>query len=144
MSNWNKRFSELAVNVSKWSKDESTQVGAIIVDENRTILSTGYNGIPRGCEDSPQRQIRPQKYFYFEHAEKNAIYNAARTGTKLDGSSIYVTMFPCVDCARAIIQSGIRRIISPEADLSNPNWKESFKYSIELLSEAGIIIEKSE
>lgn len=141
INNWDQKFIGLAKHIATWSKDQSTKVGSVIVGEDMSILATGYNGIPRGCNDSDDRQVRPLKYQYFSHAETNAICNAASVGTKLKDSTIYVTMFPCVDCARNIIQCGIKRIVCPEADLNNENWKESFKISIELLNEAQIIIE---
>lgn len=102
----------------------------------------GYNGIPRGCDDGVEsRYDRPTKYLYTEHAERNAIYHAARHGVSLKDCRIYVTLFPCADCARAIIQSGITKIIAPEPDTTHEVWGEHFKAAIEMMKEAKIKIE---
>jgi dCMP deaminase len=103
---WSKRFLRMAYQVASWSKDQSSQVGSVIVDENGMPLSFGYNGMPRGVNDDlEERHQRPEKYNWFEHAERNAIYQARRS---LEESYIFVTHPPCPDCARGIIQSGIR------------------------------------
>ncbi len=142
--NWDKRFLDLALEISNWSKDPSTKVGAVIVGLNREILSTGYNGIPRGVNDSfTERNSRPTKYLYYEHGERNAIYNAARNGIKLDGATIYVTTQPsklpcCADCARAIIQSGIKRVVQYKLDETPDHWKESVGATKEMFNEANI------
>lgn len=142
MANWDKRFMELAKHVSTWSKDTNTKLGAVIVDDEHTILSIGYNGLCRGAEDNIQeRYERPQKYLYTEHAERNAIYNAVRSGVSLKGSTIYVPMFPCVDCARGIINSGIKKIVSYEPNFNDERWGESFKVSYEMLKECGVKID---
>lgn len=105
---WCGRFLNLAKTVSKWSKDESTKVGAIIVSEDGDPISFGFNGFPRGVLELPERNTRPSKYDFSEHAERNAIYLARRD---LRGSIMYVTCFPCPDCARAIVQSGISTLV---------------------------------
>src|SRR4051812_31931200 len=98
---WDERFINLALHIAGWSKDESRKVGCLIVGPQGEIRSTGYNGFPRGVDDTlPGRNERPAKYQWTEHAERNAIYNAARVGTPLEGTSIYLPWFPCVDCAR--------------------------------------------
>lgn len=144
MNKWDKRFYELALHISQWSKDRSTKVGAVIIDSNKRIISTGYNGMPMGCDDDLNyRHERPQKYGYFEHAERNAIYDAARRGVSTDGATIYLKWFPCQDCARAIIQSGIVRVVCEKVDLENNdknNWGDKFKISKEMLEERGIEI----
>lgn len=142
-TDWNQRFIDLALHVSSWSKDRSTKVGAVIVDNNKNVLSVGYNGFPRGCDDDlDERHERPMKYLYTEHAEKNVIFNAARNGNKLDGTTIYVsTLFVCSECAKAIIQSGIKKVVAPRPNLDNPQWKDSFKLSIELFHEADVDIQ---
>lgn len=102
----------VAILASKRSKDPNTQVGACIVDENNIILSTGYNGFPYGCSDdtySWEREGNDTKYKYVVHAELNSILNAK--GKDLRGARIFVDLFPCNECAKAIIQSGIKEII---------------------------------
>ncbi len=97
---------------AKRSKDPNTQVGACIVDENNIILSTGYNGFPFGCSDDDypwEREGENTKYKYVVHAELNAILNA--NGKSLKGARIYVDLFPCNECAKAIIQSGISEVV---------------------------------
>ena len=83
---WNRRFMDLAFMVASWSKDPSTKTGAVVVGPDREIRATGYNGLVRGVDDNkPERLERPTKYDFFEHAERNAVYNACLTGTSLKG-----------------------------------------------------------
>jgi dCMP deaminase len=90
--NWTEYFLKIAEQIKLKSKDESTQIGAVIVGKDNEILSTGYNSFPRGLDDSKkERQERPEKYFWIEHAERNAVYNAARIGVSLKNSTIYLT-----------------------------------------------------
>lgn len=139
LGRWDKKFLDLCGTVEKWSKDPSTQVGAIIVGPDREVRSLGYNGLPRGVEDRPERySIRPEKYQWVEHAERNAIYNAARTGTPMQGCTIYLKWFPCTDCTRAIIQSGITQMVCAVPDVDMPKWGADFKISLQMLEEAGI------
>ena len=110
--NWNEYFMGVAILASKRSKDPNTQVGACIVDENNIILSTGYNGFPYGCSDVEfpwDRSGEDTKYKYVVHAELNAILNAR--GKNLNNARIYVDLFPCNECAKAIIQSGIKEVV---------------------------------
>jgi dCMP deaminase len=141
MGNWDNKFIELSNLVASWSKDTNTKVGAVIVDEDNIVLSMGYNGFPRGCDDSIEcRYEKPHKYLYTEHAERNALYHAARHGVSLNGCSIYVTMFCCSDCARGIIQSGIKRVVAPTPDVDHEKWGEHFKAAIRMLEEAKVEI----
>lgn len=112
--NWDEYFMGVALLAARRSKDPSTQVGACIVDQNNIILSTGYNGFPYGCSDDVfpwgrQGEMNDTKYPYVVHAELNAILNAQ--GRSLRGARIFVALFPCNECAKAIIQSGIREVI---------------------------------
>lgn len=139
MADWDKRFIELSHHISKWSKDRKKIVGAVIVDEDRRIISTGYNGVPQGCDDNDEsRQIKPKKLFYFEHAERNAIFSCAKSGIKTKNCTMYLTWHPCADCARAIIQSGIKRVVCYQPDWTDDSWGETFRISKEMLTEAGI------
>ena len=97
--------------VADRSPDESTHSGCYIVAQDNTPISFGYNGFPRKIENTPERQERPLKYQYFEHAERNAIYNAGREGKSCLGAKLYVNWLPCADCARGIIQVGITDVI---------------------------------
>ena len=109
---WDEYFMGVALLAAKRSKDPNTQVGACIVDANNIILSTGYNGFPYGCSDDDypwEREGDDTKYNYVVHAELNAILNAR--GKNLKGSRLYVDLFPCNECAKAIIQSGIAEVV---------------------------------
>lgn len=139
MSNvdWNERFIDLADYIGNWSKDRSTGVGAVIADKEHRIISIGYNGFPTGIDDDiDSRHERPVKYTYTEHAERNAIYNAARIGVSTKGCTIYLKWFPCSRCARAIIQSGIDTLVCYKPDFTIPVWGEDFKFALEMLEEA--------
>lgn len=146
--NWDTRMMDVAKLVASWSKDRSIGVGCVITSPDHAILSTGFNGFPRGVNDDvEERHQRPAKYKYTEHAERNAIYNAARHGIKLEGTTIYLPWYPCADCARAIVQSGIRTMVATVPDFNDPRWGEDFKVSATVLAEGGVIhqiIEESE
>ena len=139
---WKDYFLGIAEQVKLKSKDKYTQIGAVIVGEDNEILSTGYNSFPRGLYDSKEeRQERPEKYFWFEHAERNAIYNAARIGVSLKNSTIYLTSgLPCMDCARGIVNSGIKVVwCKTECTTKNKEkWVESQMKSQQLLNECGV------
>jgi dCMP deaminase len=127
--------------VASWSKDTNTKVGAVIVDTDNIVLSMGYNGFPRGCDDTKEdRYEKPIKYLYTEHAERNALYHAARHGVSLKGCTLYVTLFCCADCARGIIQSGITKVVAPKPDVEHVKWGEHFKAAIDMLNEANVEI----
>lgn len=139
MADWDKRFIELTHSIAQWSKDKSKKVGAVIVDEDRRVISTGYNGIVQGCNDeAEERHIKPLKLMFFEHAERNAIFACAKSGIKTKGCTMYLTWFPCSDCARAIIQSGIRKVVCYHPDLNDDTWGKMFAVSQEMLVEAGV------
>ena len=142
---WDTRWLELADHIGSWSKDRSTKVGCVIVGSANQILSLGYNGFPRGVNDYvPERHDRPAKYRWTEHAERNAIYNAARTGTNLTGGVLYVPWFPCIDCARGIVQAGIKAVVStmPEnyEEEFLARWADDFRTSYEILNESRVAI----
>lgn len=112
---WDEYFMGVATLSGMRSKDPHTQVGACIVSEDNKILSMGYNGLPKGCSDDEfpwnrdNKDPYKNKYFYTTHSELNAILNYR--GGSLEGSKMYVTLFPCNECAKAIIQAGIRTVI---------------------------------
>lgn len=143
-SSWDKKFLKLALEIASWSKDKSTKVGSVLV-RNNSIITTGYNGFPRRINDSiTERHERPDKYMWTEHSERNCLYQAARIGTPTEGSTIYINSFPekllpCADCARAIIQSGIVRIVQEPMIETVTRWSESTDTALQMFSEAGII-----
>ena len=135
---WDNRFFSLAQTVAEWSKDPNTKVGAVIVSPDRHIISTGYNGFPVGVEDLEQRWESPEKYCWVVHAELNAICQASRRGAKLSGSTLYTTLFTCADCAKAVIQSGIIRIVSSAISEDRKAWHESWRRAGEMYVEANV------
>jgi dCMP deaminase len=126
--------------VSSWSKDKTpTRVGCVIVDDRNVVLSLGWNGFPRKVDDNKEeRHERPLKYRWTEHAERNAIYNAASKGVALRGATLYSSYFPCTDCVRAIIQSGITKLIVTEPNWGDERWGDDFKIAKEMLDEAWV------
>ena len=140
---WDTLFMNMVYLIAMKSKDENTHIGAVIVGSDNEIITTGYNGLVRGIKDDlPERQEKPEKYFWFEHAERNAIYNAVRIGVSLMGCKIYTNGIPCADCARAIIQSGIKEVIVDKKwDEGNEGkWKEHAGKSRIMFGEARVKI----
>ena len=138
---WIKRFLDLSKLVSTWSKDPSTKVGAVIIDpETKTIVSTGYNGFPRNIEDSEERlNNRELKYKFVVHAEMNAIMNALYNNRSVKNCILFVHGLPCCsDCAKAIIQSGIKEIVTDSK--ASSKWGDSCKVAVEMFKEAGVKI----
>lgn len=166
---WDELFILQAVLIAQKSKDTSTKVGCVIVSQDNTILSTGFNGFPRGivekismpswdesnsrmdeiwdenqkaAENISARWQRPEKYFWVEHAERNAIYNAARNGIKILGAKAYLNWEPkpCADCTRALIQAGIVEIIGPNRKFSGAGAGKhySINHAEVMLQEAGV------
>lgn len=136
---WLKRYLRLAREVSSWSKDPSTKVGAVAVTADGVVLSLGYNGFPRGVEDTLERMDdRKFKLDHVVHAEENCILNAARNGVSLKESILYVYGLPiCHRCATSVIQSGVRRVVfaaDPPKDLRD-EWRVSFEKSLEMFKE---------
>lgn len=136
---WLDYFKAEAVNAARMSKDNRTQVGAVIFDEEQKVsVSSGWNDLPRGVEHTPERNSAPLKYKYTSHAEISAITNAARMGRATLGKSIYVTLFPCPQCAAAIINAGIKKVYAPDPDFNHPTYGDDFKISIQMFNEAGV------
>lgn len=125
--------------ISKRSPDPNTQVGCVITTQDHVVLATGYNGIPRGLSHTAERLERPRKYDFFEHAERNAIYNAARRGVGLEGSVVYLPGHPCRDCARALIQVGVHSVVMDSVEVPE-RWFDSCVDAHNMMSEAGIIL----
>jgi len=133
-----KKFLGVVHAIAALSKDRNTKVGAVALGPSGEIRAMGYNGMPRGCNDDiEERHERPEKYFWFEHSERNLIYNAARVGTPLEGCTLIVSpLFPCMDCARAIVQAGFKIVIAEAED--NERWKEHAIKALELFNECNI------
>jgi dCMP deaminase len=142
---WDFRFLKLAKEISTWSKDPSSKIGAVIVNDERRILATGYNGFPRGIADTPERlNDREEKYPRIIHAEMNALMNALYSGVSVKGATLYVYGLPvCSDCTKSVIQSGIKRIVLSPPELAPEKWREAWeKMSEPMFREARVDISK--
>jgi dCMP deaminase len=142
---WHEYFLNMIPAVAKKSKDRSTKVGSIIVGADHSVKTFGFNGFPRGVNDDvDSRHERPAKYLWTEHSERNALYNCLRNGTSTMGCCIYVDWTPCADCARGIIQAGIKQVVidgdSPSYNnaVLNERWKAEHEVAVTMMSEAGV------
>ena len=143
---WDEYYLDICKAVAARSKDPNTQVGCIIAGPAHEIRSTGYNSFPRGIRDDvPERLERPTKYLWMEHAERNAICNAARVGAPLQDCTLYVELMPCMDCGRAIVQAGIIEVVVSSARMqqySSEYYDEHFRVVEVLFKEAGIKVRR--
>jgi len=139
-SKWTIRYMDLAKQISSWSLDPSTKVGAVIVGKTGQIVSQGYNGFPRGVKDSPERlNTREEKYKYVVHAEMNCIYNACRNGASLNDTTLYVYGLPvCSECAKGVVQVGISKVIMQHPAVIPSHWEEKVLISKTIFNEAGV------
>lgn len=139
--NWDEYFMGVALLSAKRSKDPNTKVGACIVNQKKRIVGIGYNGLPQGCNDCDfpwerDGSFLDTKYPYVVHAEPNAILNST---TKLDGCTLYVTLFPCHECSKLIIQSGIKEIVFMD---NKYDGTDSDKASKRMLDASGVSYRK--
>ena len=142
-SKWDARFMRLAKEISTWSKDPSSQIGAVIVNDERRILSTGYNGFPRGIEDTEERlNNKEEKYPRIVHAELNALLGALYNGVSVKDAILYVYGLPvCADCTKSVIQAGIKRVVVNMSALDNEKWAKQWnEISKPMFQEAGVSI----
>lgn len=139
---WDDYFMTMVYLVASKSKDKRTHIGAVVVGPDREVRSLGYNGIPRGLNDDvPKRHEKEEKSFWFEHAERNAVYNATRFGASLKGCVMYTQGVPCMDCARGILQSGIREVVVDKKwETNTKNWTERNKRTLEMFEEVGLML----
>ena len=137
---WRDRYLDVAKQVSTWSKDPSRKIGAVAVGSKGQILSQGFNGFPRGILDSADRyNDRPTKYKLVVHAEMNVIYNATFNGVSLDGASLYVYGLPvCSECAKGIIQVGIKTVFIYTDEAVPSIWTDSYELTHGIFEEAGV------
>ena len=132
----------LVYDVASWSKDPRTQIGTVIV-KGRRIVTTGYNGLPEGVDDDlPERWERPLKYLLVSHSERNAIDQAAKMGTSsLEGAKLYTFGVPCVECAKGIIQVGIKEVITHKQwEQVSAKWGEQQKWTRQMFVESGVLL----
>ena len=143
--NWEKYFCNLIAVIASKSEDPTTKHGCIIVGPGHEIRSTGYNGLPRKVKNIASRFKRPEKYLWIEHSERNAIYNSARNGVNIEGCTLYVTGWPCTDCARGIIQSGIKEVVvhNLNKESEKERWAENIKRSKRMFKEAGVLFRET-
>jgi dCMP deaminase len=137
---WRDRYLDLAKQVSTWSKDTSRKIGAVAVGSKGQILSQGFNGFPRGILDSADRyNDRPTKYKLVVHAEMNVIYNATFNGVSLDGASLYVYGLPvCSECAKGIIQVGIKNVVIYTDDVVPAVWTDAYELTHDMFKESDV------
>ena len=141
-SKWDTRFMKLAREIAGWSKDPSSKIGAVIVDDDRRILSTGYNGFPRGIEDTEERlHNKEEKYPRIVHAEANALLSALYSGVSVKGATLYVWGLPvCADCTKLVIQSGIKRVVITYPENASEKWRMQWnEMSKPMIKETGVI-----
>lgn len=130
-------FMARCVEVASQSPDD--MVGCVLVDLNNNIISEAYNDIVDGLECRESRCTRPHKYKWIEHAERNAIYKACREGKSLKNTTAYINRWPCVECCRALIQSGIIKVVVPQRpDLNHPRWGDDFRLVFQMFDESGM------
>ena len=131
----------MAYLVASKSKDERTHIGAVVVGKDNEIKSTGYNSFVRGLNDNiSERQEKPEKFYWMEHAERNAIYNATLNGTSLKGCKMYTNGIPCMDCARGVVQAGIVEVIVDKiwTEENGEKWSEHAKRTKQMFEEVGV------
>ena len=140
LTKWDLRFLKIAHEVQSWSKDPSTKCGCVLVKDRR-VIATGYNGFPASISDSLDRyQNREFKLAVVVHAEKNALFNAAKNGSTTEGCTAYVTWPPCSQCASALIQAGVSKVICPVPEVAPERWIDNFILASDLLYEAGVTV----
>lgn len=144
LNNWDHKFIKLAMEISTWSKDPSTKVGAIAVSPNNSVvLSQGYNGFPRGINDDYRLHIKEMKYDLIAHAEMNMIYNSTYNGVSLKDSTVYIYGLPCCSqCANALIQCGVKRIVYYVNSPNKIKWQVSSEKAIQKFKSVNVEVEE--
>lgn len=134
-------YLKLVAEAAALSKDTGAQIGAVLIDRHGNTLLSRCNEFPIGVIETAKRRSRPAKYIFTEHAERNVIFAAARKGYALEGATIVQNWYPCADCARAIVQSGICRVYCEEPNFLDPRWGEAFRAARSIFDECGIRVE---
>ena len=138
---WHTRFMDMAKMVSTWSKDPSSQIGAVAINDERRILATGYNGFPKGIDDSEERlNNKSEKYPRIIHAEMNTLMNALYSGVSLKDSTLYVYGLPvCPSCTKCVIQAGIKHVVIPAIKTDKGNWQQVWEeQSLPMFKESSV------
>ncbi len=134
---------DAAITAARGSPNQVRKVGAVLLPGDGGAAIATCNTFPAGVADTGQRHLGDGRLIWMEHAERNAIYAAARSGRSTEGATLASSYFPCTDCARAIVQAGIRRLVTLAPDPADPVWGASFGPSETMLREAGVLIELS-
>ena len=125
--------------IAEQSPDDNKRVGCVLVNTNNEIVSEACNDLVDGLECRESRCTRPHKYKWIEHAERNAIYKACREGKSLMNATAYINWWPCVECCRALIQSGIIKVVVPQRpDFNHPHWGDDFRLTFQMFDESGM------
>ena len=136
--NFNPIFVDACNRVTLNSDDPHRKVGCVITKGDEIVVE-GANKLPNGIKANPGRLERPNKYVWIEHAERKAIYKAAQSGISLENTTMYLNWWPCVDCCKAIINSGIKKLVVPNRpDFSDEKWGAQFIITSEMINEVGI------
>lgn len=139
-----RQYFKVAESFASMSKDPSSRVGCVVLNSQTfSVRSVGYNGFPRGVDETvASRWDRETKLRFISHSEQNAIAQAAREGISLENSTMVCTMFPCCECAKSIIQAGIKTVVTrePTEDIKS-RWGPSFDVATTMFSEAGVVIQ---
>lgn len=142
ISKWDLRFLKLADHISDWSKDPHKKVGCVIVDNYKRVVSMGYNGFPSGVSDAEHRyNERNTKRLYVAHAERNALDNRV---SSVRGYTLYCQFYPCNECAKSIISSGIKRVVTTVPMMDNEGDRYNWRESILMFTEAGVDVDTIE
>lgn len=134
LDRWIQYFLGMAEYIRRASKDHHTKVGSVAVSQARAVLETGFNGIPRGVADLPERMERPAKYLWIGHSEENLVAHAARS--RLEGSTVFVTHLCCNACARMLINAGVAKVVCGDGQTSMP--AEQLEVAVQMFHEAGV------
>lgn len=136
---WKRYFTSILLATKDMSKDKQTKVGSLLIDtENKVVVSSGYNGLPRSVLDKEERLTRPLKYSYTIHSEVNCILTAMKNKNCVEGLTMLCTLAPCCHCTAVIVQSGIKQIVCPPFDLNHVSCGDGYKASMEMLKESGV------
>jgi dCMP deaminase len=129
---------ERAITAAADSPNQIRKVGAVLVTADRATEIAACNSFPPGIRNLPERVVGDNRFIWLEHAERSAIFKAAKRGVATDGGTLVSTYFPCTDCARAIIQAGVKTVATPRPEFDDPVWGESFRTSAAILAEGAV------
>ena len=132
------RLLERAIAAASESPNQIRRVGAVLVTADRSVEIAACNSFPPGIKPLPERAVGDNRFIWLEHAERAAIFEAARRGLATDGGALVSTYFPCTDCARAIVQAGVKTVATPRPEYDDPVWGESFRTSAAILAEGAV------